>query len=258
MLGILKEVASNYELKIMAFCLMPNHVHLLLQTATANLREAMRDLFSRYARLFNKKYERKGHLFGGPYRQAVCLDESYLLAASLYIHLNPVKAGLTSNPLSHRWSSVGLYSKDTARQSFVQPAPILSLLSPDMSEGRKRYCELLRRGSEVDIGLVMEEEDAIDRFRRTMIGMFPGIAERMKVLAPARSTLAPIETLERQIEEIKAGGYTRTPESKEAKRFLIEQLIARGYTRSEIAIKLGLSRKTLYNLLKNLPISSQG
>ena len=71
---------------------MPNHVHLLLSPTESNLYDAMRDVFARYAMMFNRKYERKGHLFGGPYRQAVCLDDSYLLAASLYIHLNPVKA----------------------------------------------------------------------------------------------------------------------------------------------------------------------
>ncbi len=66
--------------------------HLLLSPEEDNLYDAMRDLFSRYAMKFNRKYERKGHLFGGPYRQAVCLDDSYLLAASVYIHPNPVKA----------------------------------------------------------------------------------------------------------------------------------------------------------------------
>ena len=109
MLGLLKEIANNYALRIYAFCLMQNHIHLLLSPEEENLYDAMRDLFSRYAMKFNRKYERKGHLFAGPYRQAVCLDESYLLAASLYIHLNPVRAGVVLEPQSYRWSSCRLY-----------------------------------------------------------------------------------------------------------------------------------------------------
>ena len=62
MLGLLKEIAQNYSLNIYAFCLMPNHLHLLLSPKEKNLYDAMRDLFSRYAMKFNRKYERKGHL----------------------------------------------------------------------------------------------------------------------------------------------------------------------------------------------------
>ncbi len=72
MLGLLKEIANKCILRIYAFCLMPNHIHLLLSPEEKNLYDAMRDLFSRYAMKFNRKYERKGHLFAGPYRQAVC------------------------------------------------------------------------------------------------------------------------------------------------------------------------------------------
>ena len=90
LLWLLKEVSEVHNIEFLAFCLMPNHIHLLLRPREQNLYDAMRDLFSRYATRFNKKYERKGHLFGGPYRQAICLEDAYLLAASLYIHKNPV------------------------------------------------------------------------------------------------------------------------------------------------------------------------
>jgi putative transposase len=109
MLWLLKEISQRYLLEIYGFCFMPNHVHLLFSQKQENLYDAMRDLFSRYAKKFNGKYERRGHLFGGPYRQSVCLDDTYLLAASLYIHLNPAKAGLVDEPSDYRWSSCWLY-----------------------------------------------------------------------------------------------------------------------------------------------------
>ncbi len=58
MLGFLKEIATNSMLRIYSFCLMPNHIHLLLSPQEENLFDAMRDLFSRYAMKFNRKYER--------------------------------------------------------------------------------------------------------------------------------------------------------------------------------------------------------
>lgn len=91
MIRILRETSQNHPLRMHAFCLMQNHVYLLFSPQEDNLYDAMRNLFSRYVMRFNRKYQRKGHLFGGHYRQAVCPDDSYLLAASVYIHLNPVK-----------------------------------------------------------------------------------------------------------------------------------------------------------------------
>ncbi|MDZ7696567.1 MAG: transposase [Deltaproteobacteria bacterium] len=99
MLANMKDITQKRSLEMFAFCLMPNHIHLLVSPREGELNEAMRDLFSRYAMMFNRKYERKGHLFGGPYRQAVCLDDAYLLVASLYIHMNPVRAGLVEDPV---------------------------------------------------------------------------------------------------------------------------------------------------------------
>ena len=90
MLSAMKKITQKRSLDIYAFCLMPNHIHLLVSPREDELQESMRDLFSRYAMIFNRKYERKGHLFGGPYRQAVCLDDTYLLAASLYIHISVI------------------------------------------------------------------------------------------------------------------------------------------------------------------------
>jgi len=113
---LLKEISTSHHLKIYAFCLMPNHLHLLFSTEEPNLYDAMRDLFARYATRFNRKYGRRGHLFGGPYRQAICLDDSYLIAASLYLHLNPVRANLADDPQVYRWSSCRLYCDSRAKK----------------------------------------------------------------------------------------------------------------------------------------------
>ena len=256
MLGLLKEIAGKYSLRVFAFCLMPNHVHLLLSPNEENLYDAMRDLFARYARRFNRRYERKGHLFGGPYRQAVCFDDRYLLAASLYIHLNPVKAGIENNPRHYRWSSVSLFCEDGAPKSFVDPSFILGLLSKREMTKKKEYRRLLMEGSGIETEHVLEQEDAIERFCSKLVSMFPRLFKQVdskKHLSSASGMdLLSMEALERQTEDMKKKRFSaKNPNSNIAGKFIIEQLIARGFKRSEIAIKLGVSRKTVYNILKS-------
>jgi len=256
MLGLLKEIAGKYSLRVFAFCLMPNHVHLLLSPNEENLYDAMRDLFARYARWFNRRYERKGHLFGGPYRQAVCFDDRYLLAASLYIHLNPVKAGIENNPRHYRWSSVSLFCEDGAPKSFVDPDFILRLLSKGGEKKRKEYRRLLIQGGGIETDHVLEQEDAIEKFCSKLVSMFPRLFRQVdskKHLSSASGMdLLSMEALEKQIEDMKKKRFSsKNPKSKIARKFIIEQLIARGFKRSEIAIKLGISRKTVYNILKS-------
>ncbi len=258
MLVLMKEICGSHAINMHAFCLMPNHIHFLLSLSEPNLSESMRNLFSRYAQRFNKKYERKGHLFAGPFRQSVCLDDAYVLAASLYIHLNPVKAGLASSPMRYRWSSVRLYCSESVLDSFVDPAFVLGLIgeegSNDSSAAKKRYKELLRKGAELEVGNVMEQDQAIERLTKKLHKMF-GLAlahvfRNNKVPAQAGLELLPMAELEEQIERLKKTGDMRKPQSMKARRYLIEQLVARGFKREEIAEKLGVSRKTVYNILR--------
>jgi len=254
MLGFLKEISENYSLEMYAFCFMQNHIHLLFSPREPNLYDAMRDLFSRYAMRFNRKYERKGHLFGGPYRQSVCLDDSYLLAASLYIHQNPVRSGLIANPIKYRWSSCRLCCGDGAPKSFINSDFILKLLPEGGVSRKARYRRLLKQTCELETGQVLEQEQAIEHFRSKLTSMFPSffkrIARKKQVAGFSGMDLLDIEELEEQIEAVRAIQFPNRPESKKAKRHLIEQLLSRGYKRGEIAERLGVSRKTVYNILK--------
>jgi putative transposase len=254
MLGLLKDTSDVYSLEIFAFCFMPNHLHLLFSPREKNLYDAMRSLFSRYAMRFNKKYERKGHLFGGPYRQAVCLDDTYLLAASLYIHQNPVRAGLTADTVDYRWSSCRLYCKRNISKSFVNTDFILSLLPKEGISKRERYKELLKHGDGSETREVLEAEDVIERYRSRLVSMFPklfnAIRRRKQISQFSGIELLGIEELEELAEAVRTRSLPSKPESRKAKKHAIEQLVARGYKRAEIAERLGFSRKTVYNILK--------
>jgi putative transposase len=250
MLARLKQVSQTQKLEIIAFVLMPNHLHLLLRQSEANLYEAMRELFSRYAQRHNKKYERKGHLFGGPYRQAVCLDEAYALTVSLYIHLNPVRAGLVHQPKYYRWSSCRLFTESEMGESFVSPRRILELLSHNYLKAQHIYGEMLEAGRKLKMGEVIEDQRAVHDLQWGLAKIIPSILK----LTSSTKVTPRLHWAEAEIQEriaaITEGKPFAMPKEREAKKYLVEQLISRGFTRKEIADKAGLSRKTIYNLLK--------
>ncbi len=91
-----------------AYCLMTNHVHLLISPETAEAGKAlMKALGQHYAQYFNRTYGRTGPLWDGRYRSCVAESARYVIACYRYIELNPVRAGIVNHPARYRWSSYG-------------------------------------------------------------------------------------------------------------------------------------------------------
>lgn len=110
------------KIELIAFCLMPNHFHLLLkQLDDCSLRYFMLSLITRYSMYFNKKYDRVGSLFQGIYKAVLVNNEEYLLHLSRYIHLNPSE--FTPN-LTDAFSSYGDYL-GLRKTSWLKPDAIL-------------------------------------------------------------------------------------------------------------------------------------
>ena len=101
----LRKVAKKYNTKIHAYCLMTNHIHLLLETGENNICKIMHKLAGDYAKTYNKRYGYRGHLFEDRYKSCMVKDDAYFLQTSRYIHLNPVKAHMVAHPEDYIWSS---------------------------------------------------------------------------------------------------------------------------------------------------------
>lgn len=104
-IAILKNVMEKYGANLHAYCLMTNHIHLLLETYEEKVGKIMQKLAGDYARTFNRRYGYKGHLFEDRYKSCLVETDEYFLQTSRYIHLNPVKARMVSNPEDYKWSS---------------------------------------------------------------------------------------------------------------------------------------------------------
>ncbi|MGL4774659.1 MAG: transposase [Clostridium sp.] len=116
-----KEEESNMETyEILSYCLMTNHVHILMKCNTMKPEYFMRRLNSSYARYFNRKYNYVGHLYQERYYCDIIKDTAQLLEVSRYIHLNPVKAGIEKMPENYRWSSYRDIINNTQREISIK------------------------------------------------------------------------------------------------------------------------------------------
>jgi REP-associated tyrosine transposase len=106
-LDLLNRVTLRFGLRVVARCLMDTHYHLIVEVATARLSAAMLQLNSAYARRFNKRHQRHGHVFGERFSSWVIRDEEHLNAALRYVVDNPPKAGPGADRNS-RWTEVSL------------------------------------------------------------------------------------------------------------------------------------------------------
>lgn len=104
-LNILKEKREKADYSILAYCLMTNHIHLMVDQGCSTIGQVMKLINTTYAQYFNHKYQRTGHLFQDRFKSEPIENDQYLFAAIRYIHNNPVKAGICRSPIDYRWSS---------------------------------------------------------------------------------------------------------------------------------------------------------
>lgn len=112
--------------KIYAYCLMGNHLHLLIKEENEKLGITMRRIGASYVYWYNYKYERFGHLFQDRYKSEAVEDDRYLLTVIRYIHQNPVKAEITDDVSSYRWSS---YNEYTGKPEIIDCDFVLNMFS---------------------------------------------------------------------------------------------------------------------------------
>lgn len=102
----LEAAAYNYHLRVHAYVLMPDHVHILASPGNADsVSRTVQSIGRNYVQYFNESYGGEGTLWEGRYRATVIDDKPYLLPCSRYIELNPVRAGLVRGPRDYHWSS---------------------------------------------------------------------------------------------------------------------------------------------------------
>lgn len=135
-----------WNVRIAAFCLMPNHYHLLIQTPDANLSRFMRHVDGVYTQRFNRSRECDGSLFRGRYKAVLVEADSYLLELVRYIHRNPLRAGLVSRLDRYAWSSHKAYLSRSAKWAWLHTEAALSMLRSAGEDSAEAYRAFMAQG----------------------------------------------------------------------------------------------------------------
>lgn len=105
-LRLLKHYKKKYHLNILGYCLMPNHVHIIVEPREVDkIGRFMQGLTQTYTGWFNDKYKKTGHLWQGRFKSMVINKDDYFMECVYYVEANPVRADLSSSPADYLWSS---------------------------------------------------------------------------------------------------------------------------------------------------------
>ncbi len=240
-LATLAWVVERFGWRCHAYCLMDNHIHLLIDTPQPNLSRGMRQLNGVYTQRFNRRHGKVGHLFQGRYKAILVEKEGYLLELARYIVLNPVRAKMVKTPERYPWSSY----QPMLGLAPVPPALaiewVLDQFARTRATARRRYAKFVHDGigvpgpwEEVKGQVLLGSEAFIER-------LAPQLQECSTREIPKRQRLVhrpPLRTL-------LAG-----TDSKTARNIAMAQAyLKHGYTLSEISHAVGLHYATISRII---------
>ncbi len=158
-LADLRELKDAFGVKVYAYCLMTNHVHLLMAPgeAIAGLGQLMKALAARATRYRNRLEGRSGTLWESRYKSSVVQTDTYLLACSRYIELNPVRARMVADPSDYRWSSYNSRIDAGDSTGWLDTDPCFLALGATAQQRSERYGTFVRGAvSQAELSLIRE------------------------------------------------------------------------------------------------------
>jgi len=139
------DAARRTDCQLHAYVLMTNHIHLLLTPGSAqSVARLMVAMGRRYVPYINASYQRSGTLWEGRYKSSLIQSDTYLLACMRYIELNPVRAGMCTDPAQYRWSSYCANALGETSE-LLTPHPLYAALGPDDAQRQAAYLELFNQ-----------------------------------------------------------------------------------------------------------------
>lgn len=194
-LTLMKKAAQIHRITIIAYCLMDNHVHLLVHPYGGNISKFMKNINNTYAKYYNRTYGRRGHLYGDRFKNIIIKDEVHLLRTTTYIHNNPkdlLHKGYKSIE-DYPYSSIKDYIKPNQGRGIANPALIFRYMNGDGTKVRNHYRTLLEIQSQ---GHEQFEKELEEAFKK---GCYE--SEKSPVIARGLSPEKIIQVLARLMEE---------------------------------------------------------
>jgi putative transposase len=142
-LVILGKAVVRHRWRCLAYCLMDNHVHLLIETPVPNLGSGMQWLHSLYAQAFNHRHERAGHVFQGRFGAVRVRSDAQLLMVARYIARNPVEGGLCGDPDDWSWSSHATAYDEGRAPAWLDTNRLLGFFGAGGGDSLRRYLDFV-------------------------------------------------------------------------------------------------------------------
>ena len=140
---LLGAVTRKSDWLILAYCLMTNHFHLVVQAGRSSVSDAMQVLNGEFSRRANGRWKRRGHLFENRFHSEPILSDAHLLEACRYVDLNPCRAGICPSPEDWQWSSYRAAVGKAHPPAFLAVGELLGLFGPDPVRAREAYREFV-------------------------------------------------------------------------------------------------------------------
>lgn len=237
-LDVIGHVVERFGWLCYAYCLMDNHYHLVLETPRPNLSSGMRQLNGLYARRFNLRHDRCGHVFQSRFRSILVEKGSHLLEACRYTVLNPVRAGICAQPDEWRWSSYRACAGTGPAEPFLSVNALLGQFGETERAAQDSYRRFVAEGlAEATEQAVRGERLGSEPFLRERLGHDPPLAEVPRV---------QVEPLRRSLEEIFA----------QQERPVAAAYREHGYTLREIGEFLGCHYSTASRRLRREEVTA--
>lgn len=221
---ILRLIKKKSDFKVIAWCLMSNHVHLLIQFGNESLEKVLKKIDVTYAVYYNKKNEKLGPVFADRFRSEPVEDDAYLITVARYIHRNPLKAGVCKDMSKYQWSSYPEYALACGESIKNKPAAYIT--------DTAFLLDILGKDEFIKYTNTANDDECLEMPENVKISMSDGKAREIMLKKVKCSNIAEFKALsiEGKIEGIKA-------------------LNDSGLGISQITRLTGVSRPTVYKYL---------
>ncbi len=225
---------ETFSVKLIAYVLMPNHFHLLVQTAHANLSEFMRRFLVTYTVRSNRRNQRSGHVFQGRFKSLLVEEDEYLLPLSRYIHLNPIRTRQFKDVAiqsksdylkKYPWSTYPGYCYLSQKNKNIDCRWLLNTyFSQDNAQDRRRYREYLHQGIEGEIENPFEQvlHQSILGTQNFVKWVKKKLPRKQQREIPSLTKLQHHISVEHIIEQVAQGGQTQAEDLLDRKTKLKE------------------------------------
>jgi REP element-mobilizing transposase RayT len=202
-LSLLTVQKSKLPFYLYAYCLMTNHIHLLIERMTDDVGRIMHRVLTGYTQYYNRKYRRSGHLLQGRHKAILCQSDAYLAELVRYIHLNPIRAKMVGKVEDYPFSSHRAYM-GLEPAGAVDVDPVLRRFGPRRAVARERYAKHVAAGMKIGhltslyetTGGVLGSEEFVDSMVHRMGEFIPkGTPRAVTTPFDAEALIATVETV---------------------------------------------------------------